>query len=87
MGRSMKYGVISMKHFTKDLSDWTWLYTAGRCVHCTVCYVRFPCVVAVETTGYLKSVGVLQVAALQVFSEYTEVSTCRLDGGCWSRLR
>ncbi|CAM9227719.1 unnamed protein product [Laminaria digitata] len=29
-GRSMKYGVISMKHLTEDLKDWTWLYTAGR---------------------------------------------------------
>ncbi|CAM9382890.1 unnamed protein product [Scytosiphon promiscuus] len=29
-GRSMKYGVISMKHLTEDLEDWTWLYTAGR---------------------------------------------------------
>lgn len=29
-GRSMKYGVISMKHLTEDLTDWTWLYTAGR---------------------------------------------------------
>lgn len=31
-GRSMKYGVISMKHLTEDLTDWTWLYTAGRSV-------------------------------------------------------
>lgn len=31
-GRSMKYGVISMKHLTEDLEDWTWLYTAGRYV-------------------------------------------------------
>eukprot|EP00752_Nemacystus_decipiens_P010611 g9449.t1 len=29
-GRSMKYGVISMKHLAEDLTDWTWLYTAGR---------------------------------------------------------
>lgn len=29
-GRSMKYGVMSMKHFEEDLTDWTWLYTAGR---------------------------------------------------------
>eukprot|EP00903_Cladosiphon_okamuranus_P009410 g8974.t1 len=29
-GRSMKYGVISMKHLAEDLADWTWLYTAGR---------------------------------------------------------
>ncbi|CAN0421399.1 unnamed protein product, partial [Ectocarpus sp. 13 AM-2016] len=29
-GRSMKYGVISTKHLNEDLTDWTWLYTAGR---------------------------------------------------------
>ncbi|CAM9106839.1 unnamed protein product [Ascophyllum nodosum] len=29
-GRSMKYGVISTKHLTEDLRDWTWLYAAGR---------------------------------------------------------
>ncbi|CAM9099014.1 unnamed protein product [Ectocarpus sp. 4 AP-2014] len=29
-GRSMKYGVISTKHLAEDLTDWTWLYTAGR---------------------------------------------------------
>lgn len=28
----MKYGIISMKHLQEDLEDWTWLYTAGRCV-------------------------------------------------------
>ncbi len=28
----MKYGVISMEHLMEDLVDWTWLYTAGRCL-------------------------------------------------------
>lgn len=56
-GRSMKYGVISMKHFTQDLSDWNWLYTAGRCVHCVL---------------YTRTVSVLNYYDIKVISGFTD---------------